>query len=578
MKAGHHIGALRVAALSVAALAVGAASAGCNADASEKPDVCRVGQSQAAIRAVDRKVIGEAAAYLPDLQLASQETMLHTSQRARREAAWQVVGRVLAAVPVAEEGIESPTGTPATLPAWQTWYGADDFDRIFGKLYSELDVDKKNSGAAFSRDELTEGVAWNTRMVAELGTWPDERYLDYLGQPRTGEDVNGLGGLGRIGYAPAALEHLLSNYGPIVDCQQDGAFPAYTVTEGGGTPVPRVAYEASSVSSCDWKVYGPYYVAAGTTLSASTTSDSDVDLYLGAGAAPSEGDNVCASKERGGHEVCTATGPGPVYVGIRGYDTDSDFALNVEYLEVEPENFSQCFRSEFPAASAIVKADWRRAEFGIRLATYDTSADGLRRHLGGNRDWGDGDSERDPGPDEIHTMRLPNGNVYRLAGLHIMTKELRHWTWTTLWWSDSPDTDFGEDRPDAIRALPGAWKNYKMCTVSNYRELDPLPSGGYEQDAPSLAAALATVNQGQGAASWCSNPYFEEGPGNAMTNCIGCHQHGGTDVSVTEIVSDAAAFPHNGTTKLRNNFPGDYSWTLNQGDRLANRIEATLDR
>jgi cytochrome c553 len=265
-------------------------------------------------------------------------------------------------------------------------------------------------------------------------------------------------------------------------------------------------------------------------------------------------------------------------VGVRGYDEESDFELQVAYQEVEAENFSQCFRSEFPASSAIVKADWRRAEFGIRLASYDTSAEGLRRHLGGNRDWGDGDSERDPGPDAIHTMRLPNGNVYRLAGLHIMTKELRHWTWTTLWWSDTPDTDFGEDRPDSIRALPGAWKNYKMCTASNYRELDPLPTGGYDQDAPSLAAALATVNQAPGSASWCSNPYMEVGPGNAVTNCIGCHQHGGTDASVPEIVSGTSAFPHHGTTKLRNNFPADYSWTLNQGDRLVDRIEDILDR
>jgi hypothetical protein len=265
-----------------------------------------------------------------------------------------------------------------------------------------------------------------------------------------------------------------------------------------------------------------------------------------------------------------------VYVGIRGYDPESDFSLNVSYSEVEPENFTQCFRSEFPAASVIVKADWRRAEFGIRLASYDTSADGLRRHLGGERDWGDGDRELDPGPDKIHTMRLPNGNVYRLAGLHIMSKELRHWTWTTLWWSDSPDTDFGEDRPAAIEVLPGAWKNYKMCTTSNYRELDPDPTGGYEDDAPSLAAALATTHQGAGAPSWCSNPYIEEGPGNSTTNCIGCHQHGGTEATVPEIVSGADAFPHNGRTKLRNNFPADYSWTLNEGDKLVDLIRSEL--
>jgi hypothetical protein len=553
---------------------MGATALGCASDATFKPDVCSLGQSQAAIRAVDRKLIGEAADYQPDLAMHTQEDRLHKSQRARREAAWQVVGRVLAEVPLADEGL---SGGPATMPAWRTWYGADDFKRVFGKLYAGLSEDEKRDRDAFSPDSLDQAFAWNTRMVEELGTWPDERYLEYLGRDRNEEDLAGLGGLGRIGYSPAALEHLLSNYGPIVDCQEEGAVaPSYTPPEGSVKAEARHAYESSSVASCDWKYYGPYYVAPGQELTASTSSDSDVDLYLGAGARPTEVDNACSSAELGGLEECAASGPGPIYVGVRGYDPKSEFELRVDYLEVEPENFSQCFRSEFPASSAIVKADWRRAEFGIRLANYDTSAEGLRRHLGGERDWGRGDSELDPGPDEIHTMRLPNGNVYRLAGLHIMTKELRHWTWTTLWWSDSPDSDFGEDRPDFIESLPGAWKNYKMCTATSYREQDPDPAGGYGDDFPSLAAALATAYQGQGAPSWCSNPYMEVGPGNAMTNCIGCHQHGGSAATVPEIVSDAQNFPHNGRTKLRNNFPADYSWVLNQGDNLIQLISDEL--
>ncbi|NIS36800.1 MAG: hypothetical protein GWN73_40355, partial [Actinobacteria bacterium] len=42
-----------------------------------------------------------------------------------------------------------------------------------------------------------------------------------------------------------------------------------------------------------------------------------------------------------------------------------------------------------------------------------------------------------------------------------------------------------------------------------------------------LASALRAA---AGGPSWCSNPYIEHGRGNARTNCIGCHQHGGSEV------------------------------------------------
>src|SRR5690606_23299611 len=173
-----------------------------------------------------------------------------------------------------------------------------------------------------------------------------------------------------------------------------------------------------------------------------------------------------------------------------------------------------------------------------------------------------------PGPDDIYTLRLASGNTYRLAGLHIMTKELDHWLWITLWWSPAPHDDFGADRPAAIEALGGPWRNYKMCVVTAFEERDPDPWGGFAHTAPSLGRALAAVHGGAGAPSWCSNPYLERGAGNAATNCIGCHQHGGTGLRSEEILSDAARFPAHGRTVLRNNFPADYSWATDAGDRL----------
>src|SRR4030095_14742171 len=101
-----------------------------------------------------------------------------------------------------------------------------------------------------------------------------------------------------------------------------------------------------------------------------------------------------------------------------------------------------------------------------KLPVYDTSAAAMKKRLteedGG---WGGGDRTANPGPDQILVAKLANGTSFRLSGLHIITKELRHWVWITLFWSDEPDSDFGADRPDFIRDLGGPWAHYKMCVV-----------------------------------------------------------------------------------------------------------------
>jgi hypothetical protein len=145
-----------------------------------------------------------------------------------------------------------------------------------------------------------------------------------------------------------------------------------------------------------------------------------------------------------------------------------------------------------------------------------------------------------------------------------MTKELDHWLWITLWWSETPNEDFGADRPKSIAGLGGPWGAYKMCVTTAFAEEDPLPGGGFDMAHPSLASALSAVYAGKGAPTWCSNPYLEEGHGNAATNCIGCHQHGGTELRPEDILllSDF------GRPARRNNFPADYSWATTRGDDL----------
>jgi hypothetical protein len=260
------------------------------------------------------------------------------------------------------------------------------------------------------------------------------------------------------------------------------------------------------------------------------------------------------------HAGCTVSGPGAFDVIASARGTGAHGMLEVDYDAAVP-TWAACLTRPFPDDAVVIKADWRRVLPDMPLPVYDTSAAGLARRLGPNGGfaWGDGDATADPGPDDIYTATLANGNTYRLAAMHIMTKELDHWVWVTLWWSATPDDDFGADRPAGVT---GPWRHYKMCTTTAFEEHDPEADGGF---GGSLGAALAVVHS---PVSWCSNPYLERGSGNADTNCVGCHQHGGTGLQVEAILADPTLFPAHGRTVVRNNFPSDYSWTVDHGDEL----------
>jgi hypothetical protein len=233
-----------------------------------------------------------------------------------------------------------------------------------------------------------------------------------------------------------------------------------------------------------------------------------------------------------------------------------------------------CLNGPFPDGAVLVKASWRRADLGAPLATFDTSFAALDRRLSvdGRFAWGTGDGQADPQPEDIYTLTLPNGNVFRLAALHIMTKELEDWFWTTLWWSPEPHLDFGADRP---AEFPQRFRNYKLCSVVAFEEEDEDPSGGFESEHPSLAQALAVTHAGPGGPTWCSNPYLEEGDGNAATNCIGCHQHAGTRLRPEEILGDPERFPKHGRSAVRRSFPSDYVFTATAGDAIDAMMKET---
>lgn len=521
---------------SLAGLAVVAATA-----CGDPPrDACD-GVITSALSAQDRKLVGMASPYPADGMLRGREDEIARSQAARREVAWAALARVLEPVPFA---IDPDAGAPAVLPRWHTWYGVDDVRRMFERLFRGLSPDEMRARAAFTDAALDEAFAWNPTAVDGFGSWPPDRWQAYVDAIEGADEIAGIGGIDRVQYSPGATRHLMASYGSIVGCE--GAPPPAEVTDAPSAGPRRMVRETMTLLACAQRDYGPYFVGEGETLTARVEGAAHVRIDDCEGAAG---------------ETCEAAGPRGVLVSVVGDGSGGDATLTIDYQETDAA-WAPCLASPFPLDAAVVKADWRRAELGITMPVFDTSAAGMTAALGGDQEWLPA-AQADPGPEAAYTLALPTGARYRLAGMHLMTKELDHWLWVTMWWSPDPDGDFGADRPASIT---GVWRNYKMCVVTAFREGDADPRGGVTQ--PSLAEALASVHAGASGPTWCSNPMIELGHGNAASTCIGCHQHGGVPVRSEDILADDVRFPDNGRAQVRNNFVDDYSWAVTAGDRL----------
>jgi hypothetical protein len=263
---------------------------------------------------------------------------------------------------------------------------------------------------------------------------------------------------------------------------------------------------------------------------------------------------------------------------------------------VSQTNHSSCFSGEFPSGrqfpytlppgdyshcknpsplvnhggAVALKTTWHKVN-SSDLAVFDTGESEVAKHIlegewKPNRQW----PEVELSADRIYSIKLmQSDSQYHLASMHVVTKDTRDWMWITFWWSPEPDSDFGEDRPKYFNGT--AWANYKMCVVTDYVEHDIDPARHFDQSHPSLARAIRKVHDMVKPHTWCSSPFTEAGKGNSRTNCIGCHQHGGTSADPDEIFLDDPTnprtvlarqlYPHGSRSQLRANFPGDYLWS-----------------
>jgi len=529
----------------------------------DKTADCDLSMTESAVRIEDRRAIGVAAPYSADLSLAARDEELRVSIAARRAAAWKVVEKVLAPVPFGDPRLaQSFGGNQPSIPSWHTWYAHDDFERVFKHLYRALTPAQRRARAAI---DPAAGFAWNATALDSVPEWPEQRYLDYLATIDTPEEATGLGNVSRVGYSPGAMGHLLASYEQQHQCRLQpfpDAFDDDPMREG----KPVAQRDAMTLTKCAWRELGPFVAGEGSVTITSSGSG-DVDLYVRRGSAATAGEHDCKSAGGSSTESCTVAGEGAIYVAVFAAE-DSEATVEVSYTSADVR-LPTCLDGEMPRDAVLVKADWRRQLGNETIPIFDTSANRMKSRFASASEW-ISDGVAGPPSDQIYTALIAStGAKFRLPALHIMSKELDHWLWITLWWSASPNSDFGADRPATIA---GPWKNYKMCVATDYLEGDPDPRGGQPG---TLGDALAAVSGGAGTPTWCSNPYLELGPGNAQTNCIGCHQHGGTDTSPETILT----MPHHGSTRVRNNFFTDYLWAVRGGggDDLSATVQAEVD-
>lgn len=549
---------------------LGAASIPLSAGCDPPPASCEDVRVEGAT-AEDRRLLGVASPYPADGMLAARTAELEGSQRLRREAAWEVVSRVFAPIPLAE-----PTGVDgATVPRFRTWYDRDDLARIFRRAYEGLGPTNRRARMHLSESALDEGFLWSPTAISEIPGWTEERFAMYALGLADEAAIANVGGLVRIGMSPDATRHVADSYPEILRCALEGSPPAFV--DGPAEATQRMAREPVTLPGCAVRTFGPYFVASGGRIEATFAGEASLGiLRIIAGETRALGTEACAVSLGDGSssEGCEADGPGPFYVEVESTGSALMGMLDIRHTAPSIAD-AGCLNGVFPLASATVAAEWRRVDFDP-LPTYDTSAAAIAAHLAApDATWGTGDGTAMPGPDGIYTLRVPGGGTFVLAGLHIRTREVDQWMNITLWWTPTPERDFGADRSASVRALGGPWANYAMCVSIDDVEGDPDPTGGVTD--ASLGAALAAVHEGAGGPTWCSNPYIDGAPGLVRSNCVGCHQHGFTGVRPGETVMDEARFPLHGRLFVRNNMPGDQFWGLDGGDDLAVMIQETVD-
>jgi hypothetical protein len=199
--------------------------------------------------------------------------------------------------------------------------------------------------------------------------------------------------------------------------------------------------------------------------------------------------------------------------------------------------WAQCMDEEMPPDAVMIKVAWSPVVPGgpesftiVNEPSFDVGPAMAQKLFAGTAGQWIETSGQDP--ELKFTVADEQDKQWALIGMHIASKSLRTWMWTSLfpaagyfWRGDKPDLGW-----------PTLY-HYQMCTTSGFTEGDPAPWAAYDGTGSShlqpIADAIKAVAQTMNGVQWCANPYIEVNM--ARGNCIGCHQ-GSTESSLPGVV------------------------------------------
>lgn len=523
----------------------------------------RANDSKVTARPAERKLIGPGVEYEPiggsdDLSERTLAETLASSFPSRRNHGWEVFKRIIRPVPLKVGASDSLQ----TIPLFQTWYDSGEIEQIFAIFLRKLREQGLNENADLPRRQILLEETWKeyhaqSDIAADRDSFLFARFETLLGQvtrdPARIGGLNGFGassginGRGTALFSPQLVKSYILNYASVIRCQEI----------------------------------------------ASTQQDQNSEA------------------------------PGKTLKN-RPYDGNLTGALSIALQRFADDNFGECFAQPLPRGAASVKLTWTKVAapgdnaVTTKLANFDTSISGINAMFTKGGTWRIADQMESPehprtlpipelAANKIYRVKNDKGHEWVLTAMHVTTRETKEWVWASFWWGGSTSNqDFGADRPtlctdqaasarrdpqppcrELITTL-APWANYKMCTLSTWREGDPvmnqqgtnferaLREASWPQDIKDAAQANhAAYKQSRHAPddryyTWCSNPFIEFEEGTANSNCVGCHQFAGPG---RKHVPEA----HNRLDKMTKDFPADFLWSFDEGnDHTAARIHAVF--
>jgi hypothetical protein len=104
-----------------------------------------------------------------------------------------------------------------------------------------------------------------------------------------------------------------------------------SIAESGSTTTTTTQTQTGTAAKGEWRSFGPFDVAAGGTFTVEMTGTGDADLYVRKGSAPTASAYDCRPYASNSTESCTVPGGGPVFIGVNGYATTSNFTLSIRF-------------------------------------------------------------------------------------------------------------------------------------------------------------------------------------------------------------------------------------------------------